>query len=852
MIWFTLALFVVSFILTALLAPEPQIENARPQQLNPESFPRATEDSPIPLILGKVRLEAPNTIWWGKFSSTPITEKIKVSLFKKKTVVVGHRYFMSIDLALGMGPKTVLTAIYVDDKEFWTGTTADNSVTPIYQARNNFFGGPKQGGGFVLDGNYYPGSLDILEQPVDSVIEGYVSPTPLPAYLGTAHIAADLELGEQPSLRKMAFVLESYTNDLGLTGDGRIGDDMNPAEAIFQIMTDNWRGMGISTTEIDVTSLQTMGETLYTEGNGCSILVTAETSGKNLITEILRQVDGIAYQDPQTGKIKFVLIRDDYNIATIPEFDEDDVVQVKEFARSGWDEVMAQVKISFPQRDKESNAVAISQDMATAATIGRLRSTTLSMPFVYDPDLANDIASRERSQLSIPLFRITLEMNRNATILRPGSVFKLNWPEYGFTNLVLRVQEFDLGELLNGRIVIKCLQDSFAQNATVFATPANSSWVPPVDYPTDILIEDSTETPYVIAKGIAFPPNDGEVLPLFFAKQPSEASQYYDVASSDTAADATPIFDPEYAPYKGAGQLDVEYHKSEGQATGLDSTTGLSVSQVNWTGFTLSHSIDDIQAGQSGLLYVDGEWMAYTAAVDNGSNQWSLTNIYRGLLGTTPKTHAVGTRVYEFDFDMIGDGNTLFNEGDTAYYRPLDKVGAITQTIDEVAEQSLSLNAFIANRPLRPRNLQVDASRTPAIGGSDVTLTWASSSRDVDLISLEQDSSETPDITETYDVRVYVDGVIDPAFTADGVSSGHVLPIAANPIGSTNDGEIRVYSRRTTGDLRSSSGYAMLHFTITPNELLLSGDEQGGTDKLLLSGDAQEGSDVIILSGDES
>ena len=30
MIWFTLALFAVSFVLTALLAPTPDIENARP------------------------------------------------------------------------------------------------------------------------------------------------------------------------------------------------------------------------------------------------------------------------------------------------------------------------------------------------------------------------------------------------------------------------------------------------------------------------------------------------------------------------------------------------------------------------------------------------------------------------------------------------------------------------------------------------------------------------------------------------------------------------------------------------------------------------------------------------------
>ena len=78
--------------------------------------------------------------------------------------------------------------------------------------------------------------------------------------------------------------------------------------------------------------------TLLTEGNGCSVLVTAETNGKGLITEILRQVDGVAYQDPASGKITFILIRSDYVVGDLPLYDEDDIVQVKEFARSGWDE----------------------------------------------------------------------------------------------------------------------------------------------------------------------------------------------------------------------------------------------------------------------------------------------------------------------------------------------------------------------------------------------------------------------------------------------------------------------------------------------------------------------------------
>jgi len=852
MIWFTLALFVVSFVLTALLAPSPNIENARPRELNPEQFPRATEDAPIPLVLGKVRMKAPNTTWWGNFRSVAITERVRVSPLKKKTIVVGHNYYLSIDLALAMGPETVMTAIYVDDKEFWTGTTNSTSVTAVSASDSSFFGGYKSGGGFSISGVYYPGSLDIAQQPVNTDLEIHVGVGNVPAYLGTAHLYGDLWLGESAQLRKMAFVLESYTNGLGLTGAGKVGEDMNPAEAIFQIMTNTWRGMGISTSEIDIPALQEFGETLYTEGNGCSVLVTAETNGKGLITEILRQVDGVAYQDPATGKIRFILIRDDYDVDATPLYDANDIVKVKEFARSGWDEVMAQVKISFPQRDKESNAVAISQDLATVATIGRLRSTTLSMPFVYNPDLANDIASRERAQMSIPLFRITLEMNRNASVLRPGSVFRMDWPEYGFTNLVLRVQEFDLGELLDGRIVVKCLQDSFALSSTVFAAPTGSGWVAPVTTPSNIVLTEQVEAPYVMARAIEFPLPDGEVTPIIIAKQPSSVSDAFMIAGSDSAADPSQVYEPEYGPYLGAGQLDVEYNKIEGQETGQDTTVGMSVDSVNWKGFTVSPSLAEIRAAEFGLLYVDGEWMGYTSATDDGGNQWTIENVYRGLFGTTPRTHPIGTKVWEFNFDHMSNGDLSILEGGTVYFTPLDRVGAVVQGIDDIIEQNAILNNNIANRPLRPRNLSFGGSRTPVVTADDVSLTWVSSNRDENDVAIETDATQTPDQAETYDVYVTQSGVAIPGLTALGVTSPHTLPLAANYPGPTVDGEIRVFARRTVGDLRVSSGYAMLAFTIAADKLLLSGDEQSGTDKLLLSGDAQSGTDVIEFSGDEA
>jgi len=47
MVWFTLALFAVSFLLTALLSPAPDVEEARPEGLDPNNFPRESERLPI-------------------------------------------------------------------------------------------------------------------------------------------------------------------------------------------------------------------------------------------------------------------------------------------------------------------------------------------------------------------------------------------------------------------------------------------------------------------------------------------------------------------------------------------------------------------------------------------------------------------------------------------------------------------------------------------------------------------------------------------------------------------------------------------------------------------------------------
>lgn len=810
MIWWTLALFVVSFIVTALLAPKPDIENARPDSLDNVDYPRATEDAPIPLVLGKVRFNAPNTIWYGDFSSVAIKERIKVSLFKKVTIIVGYNYYLGLDLALAMGPAVRMHEILIDDSSVWTGSTSTTVATTGSFSNDSLFGGYKNGGGFSTSFTYYPGAFD---QGVNSYLEGQLGAGNVPAYRGLSHIVFERAwIGESAALRKISFILSNYTNAIGAPNSGMIGEDMNPMEAIYQVMTDQWRGLGVDPALIDLTNFQEAATTLHDEGNGVSILVTAASTGKNVIAEILRQIDAIMYQDPETGQFRIKLIRFDYDVNALPIYDENDVIAIRNFTKTSWEDVIAQVKVSFPNRDKESNSVAISMDQATANMIGRLKTSTLSFPFCYDPDTANAIASRERATSSVPLFRATIEMNRNGYSLRPGDVFKLDWPEYGLANVVFRVQKHDLGALLDNKIVLECLQDSFAQATVVFSPPATSGWTPPTTDPTAISTFSVAEMPKFLSNKLEFPVPDGfgSIIPL--PVKPSATSSSFDLLVGIASGNLT-IREPQEVEYPVTATLQSSYPNTAGLSTGLDGT-GFVVDNITGT-FEVPASAD-LLSGDAGLIFMGDEWLSYAGVSGSGGTR-TLTNIRRGLFGTRPRTHGAGTRLWVITPELLGSGllGDDLTETGTAWYKLLDRVGPKSYDQTLATQYSFAMQD-IADRPARPRFISIAGSRSVNVNTAAArAITWNASNRLATNVTYENDAAQTPDQAETYDVEVYFAGVLQAGLSANGVASGHLIPFntLVGPL-TVSDAEVRVYSRRTVGDLKSSADYAWLPFTV--------------------------------------
>lgn len=719
--WFLAVLFVGSLVASLLLMPKPKIENARPQGLDDLQYPRAEEGAPVPLILGRGRLRGPNTLWVGDFEARPIKKKQKTGLFSSKKVIVGHEYFIGLQLGLALGPNTLHT-IWSDKDILWSGNAS--GVSAININLPDLYGGKEKGGGFVGTLRFYTGDF---AQGVNAYVEGKIGAGAVPAYRGKSVLVFEkVNIGEQNSLRQLSLELSRYTNGLALAGGmNQIGDDLNPMEVLFQVFTLEWGGLDVPISMIDTDSWKECAETLYNEQNGMSVVISTPNGGKEVASEVLRQVDGILYSNVQTGKIVAKLIRNDYEIEDLPVFDESNIIAIRKFTSKLWEDTINQVRVTYTDRSKKyEKGSAFEQDMANIHAQERVRSITNSYPGVNVGILATKLAKRDLAQGSIPLLSAEIEMNREGQALKPGDVFVWAWDAYDIAQSVLRVRKFDLGALTDNRIVVECSQDEFAVRNTLFEAPDGEG--SSAELPNDPAIASTKrfvlEGAYWFAQAAGFSVGEGSSFVMVSAKAPT-ASEEYDVYTSD---DAGASYDPSeegivYAPY---GDLNTAIDAS----TGLDDGIFGSITITTSSDEIVSVTADQIASGAS-LFYIGSELFAHQGVVDNGDGTLTLQNCRRALLDTVPAAHIVGAGVFFMAGDTIVDD--LFPNDAALRVKVTPRTFSQALDVATAPYDSVTLKARPA-RPLRPARVQFDGGTVlapPAVGTGSKTVTWANRSR---------------------------------------------------------------------------------------------------------------------------
>ncbi len=70
--WNFIITWVVTTVLSALLAPRPKVQDAKPGQIGNQEIPIASQDAPIPVLFGTRVIAGPNVVWYGDIQVRPI------------------------------------------------------------------------------------------------------------------------------------------------------------------------------------------------------------------------------------------------------------------------------------------------------------------------------------------------------------------------------------------------------------------------------------------------------------------------------------------------------------------------------------------------------------------------------------------------------------------------------------------------------------------------------------------------------------------------------------------------------------------------------------------------------------
>lgn len=755
--WVELALFVIAIVLQELTRPKPKLEDERPKGLGDFNFPTATEGRVVPLIWGRVKLDGPNVVWYGDLVQDPIQDTVKTGLWSKTRLTKGFRYNVGVQLAICRGPIDAIKKVWIGDVEVASGTF----TTSIDIDEPTLFGGDDLGLGGVR------ATVDIFLGSTSQSVSTYLArfqdagagTNRTPRYTGTTHLvlhelgvtgatARGAYLGNSTSIKPWSFEVERFPGTFSGQSAGQHiigGADCNPTNVVYEILTNSEWGFGFPAADIDIgggSSFLSASDTLIAEGNGFSLVLDQPTRAADLLQEVQRQIDGVVFLDHRTGKWKIKLAREDYVIGSVPQLNDGNVQEIKEFSRGSWEDTTNHITVQFNKRDdlyKTSFALAqdpgnaLIQGGGTVTTVNAIAGAT-SFPGVKDSALASNIASRELRGQSYPLARATLTVSREFWGVTLGDVVAWTSTKLGFTQLPMRVTRVNYGRLQDNKIELSLVQDVFKFAASSFGTPPGSGWTPPgtslvafpstqqlaVECPRAILVRDPE---YV---------GDDTVSKVLCAARRQGGEAAFDIGERNSSGTPSGSFAAagSVAGFMLIGQLNGSLAAGTAVPTATITVSSTPDSQARLeAAFDDATSLTDMGQQLAQLVLVDDEFMLVRSAANNGLNV-DLQDVYRGVLDSVQADHSAGANVYLL---FVGAGLTDTNFPNT---NNVDIELRMRSAAATYAGSTTIIGSTMDKRPLRPylpSELSWNGSRygTPSLEGAGsglngfrIDLTW--------------------------------------------------------------------------------------------------------------------------------
>jgi hypothetical protein len=743
-----IAYFLVTLVLVVvaeLLRPKPDIENAKQAGLGDFNFPTVSEARPVPVVWGLVEIKAPNVICYGDLKVVAITEKIKTGMFSSKKVTVGYKYYIGMHIALCTGKADSMEAIFMDERELWAGNAnADAS----YSINKPSFHRGQDAGGVVGTFSFKPG--DPNAGTSNAYLLSKVS-AQYPIHYGISSVIFEqVYIGNSPNIPKISFFVRRIPTAPSATY-ANIGGYANPSNIIYEILTDeNW-GAGLSTGVIDTASFITVAGALHTEGFAMSLIWDNRKSYADLVSEILRHIEGILYYDISTGLLKLKLLRKDYVVGNLPLFNEANILSLTDFAKPSYEETANELRLVYYDAVERKERTVVIHDTGNLQMQGTLISVEKKYAGICTQAIASKVAARDLAIMASPILKVSFYCDRSAFNLTPGDPFRFAWAEQGITEAVLRIVEIDFGLLTDGKIHVTAIEDISGGGTIVYSSEGSSGAVVANDSPVNIATYLQVEAPYPLRNFAEYVEGSAAeadmAIQLYLASKPSNYTVGYNFYEKSTTGiyslhDNASVFCPSGTIYESPGLIKENLTASF--------TIDISSELDDWALVVSAREV-------SGLLYCDGEYMSYESAVTiNGGTHLTFTNLRRGLLDTVPAVHSsIGTRIWsvssasQLNLRVAATGSVITVAQPVATGGELDLASCTPRTIT-FASRGL--------KPYPPGNWKLEGAYYPSTFTGDLLVGWNHRNRQLNTGNLWYQTDADVGAAEagtTYELKFY-------------------------------------------------------------------------------------------------
>jgi hypothetical protein len=362
---------------------------------------------------------------------------------------------MDVGIAHGEG---VLYEIRAGQYTAWAGTASTDQVISI--SKPSLFGGSEDPGEGGMSGSFrfIPG--DLTGTIVDSAGD-WTGRTLQPGLPGMARgilygSSKGFYFGNSESYPALSFVYAMYpdTQDIGY---GIInGDQGNPAYFLIELNKNVLWGLGM-TSGVDTASLTAMALQLHTEGLGMS-RVWYEGDAPGIEREVLDYIDGVRYRNPTTGDITYRLIRDDYDVDTIPTFGDDEIMKLK-FGSDGISGTATRVSVEYIDIDGNFETKKMSTpNIAVRQALQTTKNLSIEYWGAGHSTVARKLTDREARKRTRPRRSGEVVLTRQGWDLAVGDTIKINYGPIGLLSMVVRVVEHSKGSIKDGKVTVKFIE----------------------------------------------------------------------------------------------------------------------------------------------------------------------------------------------------------------------------------------------------------------------------------------------------------------------------------------------------------------------------------------------------------